>query len=344
MMKIAIFTDFYIEDVPIATSIRKLKKEYEKEGHKVYVMCASQNKDVDVEEGVFTFTSANIKQYPHFRLSLSPFLSAKKIVRGLKIDVIHNFGVASMGAAAATCKKELKIPSVATITDIMPKTAQSGMGRRVGKFMADMAKKYSKWLYGFFDEITYPSVYGKELMEGIVEGGSVIPLPVGDNEEVKNSNRYVGYVGDDGRTRDFSPLLDNVESIKNGLKKSVKIYSIKKNGNSEGEQISYTERWSAYGKLHTYVDVPNYSAYNSYALEFLKTGKTCICPENSPMKEIVERVNKDLIYEKKYIGDSIRAGIEGKEKAKEKTKQILEEIESSPQEYLSIYKSLLNKS
>jgi glycosyltransferase involved in cell wall biosynthesis len=336
-MRIAIFTDFYLEPHPLATSIKLLKKSYEDAGHTVFIMAAAQQKDAEIEKGVFIFSSANIKQYSQFRLTLSPFLSAKKMIKNLNVDIIHNFATASMGLVAATCKKDLKIPAVATITELLPYTAPFEMNETMANFLKDMATRYSKWMYGFFDAITYPTEFAKLHMKNIAKDGMTIPLPTEKGKFKKTKQQAIGYAGSIERGRDLSSISEAKEAILNKVGKELLLYSIGEKYGLLTEKIDYDQRWEAYSKLALFLEPPSYSTYPYYALEYLQSGKPAIAHINTPLAEFLKNIDEDLIYSDN-ITETVKKALD---KETVGATPILDEINKAPAKYLALYNSMI---
>lgn len=115
-MRVGLFTDTYFPQVSgVATSIRTLKEELEKEGHEVYV---------------FTTTDRNVKRFENptiIRLPSVPFvsftdrrvvyrglISSYKIAKQYNLDIIHTQTEFSLGVLGKMVAKALRIPVVHT--------------------------------------------------------------------------------------------------------------------------------------------------------------------------------------------------------------------------------------
>ncbi len=343
-MRIAIFTDFYFEKNPISETVRFLKKRYEKEGHKVYILTATPKKKVKGEEGVFTFSSAYVKQYPQLRLSLSPFLSAKKIVSGLDIDIIHNVGVASMALAAATCKKDLEIPAISTITDNLPETTAKASAGKLASFIEDTAKKYVKWLYHFYDEVVYPSAFIAKEMSGLVGNGTIIPLPIYKFEKKKGGRpRYIAYISSTEHEDKGRELTGRADSIKNKMGKEVKHFLIKEKGNGKENAYRFDERKGLYEQTYIFAEPKNSSAFPYYAWEYMRMGNVAIANEESPLAEFLKEVDRRLVYkDNASMLDAISYAKDNKKELAELLKSKVEsEGERIAERYLQIYEKYI---
>ncbi|HEL0664070.1 glycosyltransferase family 4 protein [Streptococcus equi] len=115
-MRVGLFTDTYFPQVSgVATSIRTLKEELEKEGHEVYI---------------FTTTDKHVKRFEYptiIRLPSVPFvsftdrrvvyrglISSYKIAKEYHLDIIHTQTEFSLGLLGKMVGKALRIPVVHT--------------------------------------------------------------------------------------------------------------------------------------------------------------------------------------------------------------------------------------
>ena len=156
-MKIAYFTDTYLPNVDgVVTCLLNYRKELEKRGHEVYIFTPGSKKDKaeNKDKNVHYFTSATFKPYPDYRISLFPFPSAVKRAKEIGPDIVHSHGIATTGLAAINCAHALKVPAIASFHTMVPEathylTKNEGMQ----KILEDVAWKYLKWYYGFFDTV-----------------------------------------------------------------------------------------------------------------------------------------------------------------------------------------------
>lgn len=115
-MRVGLFTDTYLPQISgVATSIKILKEELEKQGHEVYI---------------FTTTDKHVKRYEDptiIRLPSVPFISftdrrvvyrglfaSYKIAKAYKLDIIHTQTEFSVGILGKMVGKALRIPVIHT--------------------------------------------------------------------------------------------------------------------------------------------------------------------------------------------------------------------------------------
>lgn len=115
-MRVGLFTDTYLPQISgVATSIKTLKEELEKQGHEVYI---------------FTTTDKHVKRYEDptiIRLPSVPFISftdrrivyrglfeSYKIAKIYKLDIIHTQTEFSLGILGKMVGKALRIPVIHT--------------------------------------------------------------------------------------------------------------------------------------------------------------------------------------------------------------------------------------
>lgn len=115
-MRIGLFTDTYFPQVSgVATSIRTLKEELEKNGHEVYIFTTT-DRDVKRYEDptIIRLPSVPFISFTDRRVVYRGFLSSYKIARSYQLDIIHTqteFGLGFLGKMIA---RALRIPVVHT--------------------------------------------------------------------------------------------------------------------------------------------------------------------------------------------------------------------------------------
>lgn len=231
-MKIAYFTDTYLPNVDgVVTCLLNYRKELEKKGHEVYIFTPGSKKDKaeNKDERVHYFTSASFRPYPDYRISLFPFPSAVKRAREIRPDIIHSHGIATTGLAAINCAHELKVPAIASFHTMVPEathylTKNEGMQ----KILEDVAWKYLRWYYGFFDTVLVPSRYAEDMLrrKGI-SNTMVLPSGIdleafgsGDGEGVRKKHglgkkKIILHVGRLVMEKNLDLLINEAHSIIN---------------------------------------------------------------------------------------------------------------------------------
>jgi 1,2-diacylglycerol 3-alpha-glucosyltransferase len=115
-MRIGLFTDSYFPQVSgVATSIQTLKEELEKEGHEVYIFTTT-------DKGVKRFEDPTIIRLPSVpfvsftdrRVVYRGLISAYKIAKQYKLDIIHTQTEFSVGLLGKMVAAALRVPVVHT--------------------------------------------------------------------------------------------------------------------------------------------------------------------------------------------------------------------------------------
>jgi 1,2-diacylglycerol 3-alpha-glucosyltransferase len=168
-MKIAFFTDTYLPNTDgVVTCILNTKRELEKRGHEVYIFSpgTKKQKDENKDPHIFYFTSTSFKPYPDYRIAVFNFFSPIKLIKDLKIDVIHSHGVATTGLAAIQSSQKLGIAAIATFHTLLPEaihylTTQPNMKSA----LQGIAWKYLSWYYSSFKKTLVPSDFAGKILE-----------------------------------------------------------------------------------------------------------------------------------------------------------------------------------
>jgi len=115
-MRIGLFTDTYFPQVSgVATSIRTLKTELEKLGHKVFIFTTT-DKDVNRYEDwqIIRIPSVPFFAFKDRRVAYRGFSNALELARQHQLDIIHTQTEFSLGLLGIWIAKELRIPVVHT--------------------------------------------------------------------------------------------------------------------------------------------------------------------------------------------------------------------------------------
>ena len=115
-MRIGLFTDTYFPQVSgVATSIRTLKTELEKLGHKVFIFTTT-DKDVNRYEDwqIIRIPSVPFFAFKDRRVAYRGFSNALEIARQYQLDIIHTQTEFSLGLLGIWIAKELRFPVVHT--------------------------------------------------------------------------------------------------------------------------------------------------------------------------------------------------------------------------------------
>ncbi|TCD46100.1 glycosyltransferase family 4 protein [Streptococcus sp. X16XC17] len=115
-MRIGLFTDTYFPQVSgVATSIKTLKTELEKQGHTVFIFTTT-DKDVNRYEDwdIIRIPSVPFFAFKDRRVAYAGFTDALKIAERYNLDLIHTQTEFSLGILGKMTAKELHIPVVHT--------------------------------------------------------------------------------------------------------------------------------------------------------------------------------------------------------------------------------------
>ena len=115
-MRIGLFTDTYFPQVSgVATSIRTLKTELEKQGHAVFIFTTT-DKDVNRYEDwqIIRIPSIPFFAFKDRRLAYRGFTKALEIAKQYQLDIIHTQTEFSLGLLGVWIARELKIPVIHT--------------------------------------------------------------------------------------------------------------------------------------------------------------------------------------------------------------------------------------
>lgn len=114
-MKVGIFTDTYFPQISgVATSIKTLKKELERQGHEVIIFTTTDPKVQEKEEGIVRLTSIPFFSFQDRRIAIKGVYRALKIAKELQLDIIHTQTEFSLGLTGKYIAYQLKIPCVHT--------------------------------------------------------------------------------------------------------------------------------------------------------------------------------------------------------------------------------------
>ncbi|MDK1724715.1 glycosyltransferase family 4 protein [Dellaglioa algida] len=116
-MNIGIFTDTYFPQVSgVATSIKTLRNELEKEGHTVYIFTTTDpHVDKTVyERNIFRFSSIPFVSFTDRRIAVRGLFQAYQVAKELNLDVIHTQTEFSMGWIGKFVARNLKVPCLHT--------------------------------------------------------------------------------------------------------------------------------------------------------------------------------------------------------------------------------------
>ncbi|HEL1415226.1 TPA: glycosyltransferase family 4 protein [Streptococcus equi subsp. equi] len=115
-MRVGLFTDTYFPQVSgVATSIRTLKEELEKEGHEVYIFTTTDKHVKCFEDPtIIRLPSVPFVSFTDRRVVYRGLISSYKIAKEYHLDIIHTQTEFSLGLLGKMVGKALRIPVVHT--------------------------------------------------------------------------------------------------------------------------------------------------------------------------------------------------------------------------------------
>lgn len=116
-MNIGIFTDTYFPQVSgVATSIKTLRNELERQGNQVYIFTTTDpHVDKDTyERNIFRFSSIPFISFTDRRIAVRGLFQAYEIAKELNLDIVHTQTEFSMGMIGKFVAKNLNIPCIHT--------------------------------------------------------------------------------------------------------------------------------------------------------------------------------------------------------------------------------------
>lgn len=114
-MRIGIFTDSYFPQVSgVATSIKTLKEELEEHGHEVIIFTTTDPMAKKFEKNIIRFSSIPFFSFKDRRVAFRGMISALKISKELKLDLVHTHTEFSLGMTGKYVARQLDIPCVHT--------------------------------------------------------------------------------------------------------------------------------------------------------------------------------------------------------------------------------------
>ncbi|MEX2784346.1 glycosyltransferase family 4 protein [Streptococcus sp. H49] len=115
-MRVGLFTDTYFPQVSgVATSIRTLKEELEKEGHEVYIFTSTDRNVKRFEDPtIIRLPSVPFISFTDRRVVYRGLISSYKIAKAYQLDLIHTQTEFSLGLLGKLVAAALRIPVIHT--------------------------------------------------------------------------------------------------------------------------------------------------------------------------------------------------------------------------------------
>ena len=114
-MNIAIFTNNYLPNpYGVTQSIESFRREFEKQGHRVFIFAPHWPGYKDNNPNIFRYPSIDIKIKIRFPLAIPYSRKMNKILDKLEVDIIHSQHPNLLGTAAAKWAKRKNVPLIFT--------------------------------------------------------------------------------------------------------------------------------------------------------------------------------------------------------------------------------------
>ncbi len=137
-MRIAIFTNNYLPNpYGVAGSVESFRREFERLGHEVYIFAPRWKGYEDSNPRVFRYPSVETNVKIKFPLAIPYSFEILKLLKNLKLDVIHSQHPNLLGSAARRWAKKKNIPLVFTWHTLYDQYAH---------FVPFVPKKVAAWL------------------------------------------------------------------------------------------------------------------------------------------------------------------------------------------------------
>ncbi len=378
-MKIAYFTDTYLPNNDgVVTALLNYREGLEKRGHEVFIFTpgSKKQKEENADKHVYYFTSAVFKPYPDYRLSLFPFLSARKLVKSVGVDLVHSHGIATTGLAAIQCANAMKVPAIASFHTMVPSATHYLTGRKdMQEMLEKVAWGYLKWYYGFFRKVIVPSRFTEKILnEHGIKHTIVIPSGIdykfyssGNGEAVRKKHKLgkkkvVLHVGRVVKEKNLELIINEAQSIIN--KEPNAVFLIVGKGPAEEEYKNLvkmkglTENFIFTGfvpknELPDYYAAADVFAFPSYfdtqglvALEAMAAGLPVVAPEKSGSGDFIkDGVSGYAFKEEVDFREKLLLALENGKELGQKGREIAKEYDADGrvEELLKFYQEILNK-
>lgn len=175
------FTDTFIPDTNgVAVSSYNLFKALNDRGHYCVVVTSNPfSKEVTFEDNVLRIPGIEMKQLYGYNFA-APNRKAQKILRKLKIDVVHVQSEAGMGIFGKSFARKQKLPYVYTYHTMYEDYTYYATKGRMETFAKTIIRRFSRWQAEIADEFISPSEKTKVSLReyGVQRYVNVIPTGV----------------------------------------------------------------------------------------------------------------------------------------------------------------------
>lgn len=190
-MKIGIFTNNYLPNpYGVANSIESFRRQFEKQGHAVFIFAPNHKGYKDENPNVFRYPSIDIKYKISFPLAIPYSPRISKILKNLKLDIIHSQHPNLLGTVAMKWARKKKIPLVFTwhtLYDQYVHFAPLIPKKWAAKWIIKKAVRYANRA----DYVITPTESVKEIIKNWgVTNENIVAISTGIEEDLyQNANR-----------------------------------------------------------------------------------------------------------------------------------------------------------
>ena len=180
-MNIGIFTDTYDPKINgVVTSIRTLEQELTSLGHNVYIFTTSPSKGFQRRANVYYIPSMPLAVFADHKVGILYPPRTLRIVKRLKLDVIHSQTEFSLGLFAKLAAKRYRIPHVHTYHTMYEDYVHYLSKLKLFNISEGFARKYSKLFCNSIDTIIAPTEKTRHFLTsyGITKPIRVIPTGI----------------------------------------------------------------------------------------------------------------------------------------------------------------------
>jgi len=227
-MNIGIFTDTYKPNINgVVTSIENKKQELEKLGHTVYIFSPKEPGYTETEKNVFSIPSIKFILQPEYRLTSPIDPKLVKLVKKLKLNIIHVETPFTVGSVGRVMARKFKVPVVHTYHTLFPEYVHYLKLPVV--ITKPIAEKISAHFCNRCDHIISPSTDVKTqlLRYGVKKPITVVPSGISFDETnkcydrtlreslgIKTEEKVLLFVGRLGKEKNIEFLIESFSKLK----------------------------------------------------------------------------------------------------------------------------------
>jgi 1,2-diacylglycerol 3-alpha-glucosyltransferase len=204
-MNIGIFTDTFCPQINgVVTSIRTLEKELSKKGHKVYIFTVSHPEIKKDCPNIFRLPSMPFIFLKSYRVGVLYPLKVVRMVKQLKLDIIHTQTEFSLGLFGKLMAKRLNLPCIHTYHTMYEDYVHYASKGRLSIVTPRMAKQLSRIFCNHTHLVIAPTKKVEQILKSYGVKRPIVIIPTGidlepfkkkycNREEiarVKRKNRY----------------------------------------------------------------------------------------------------------------------------------------------------------